>query len=155
MAVFDRPHSRPELRIIRPVAQLGMPHNQGGECTVSRRTLVYPESRIDPDPVSISRDLSHEYAQVALFCHEAHKCELRVTAATFELRLTLPRACIALIARDAVAIALAPVDDADVRECWKPRVADRSPAPLDEAYQRILADLEAYRSAVTATTAAN
>lgn len=78
-------------------------------------------------------------------------------AATFELRLVLSAAQVALLARGAVDVTLAPVGDADTKECFKPTVADRSPTPLDEAYRRILDDLEAYRKAVDGgrTIAAN
>lgn len=107
---------------------------------------VYPPRA--PQPVAIVRDLSREYAQLAVFAN-GHAADLWVTAATFELRLTLSPAQVALLARDAVGVALAPVENADLAECWKPAVADRDPKPVDAAYRALMAAVERYHEAAT------
>lgn len=106
-------------------------------------------ARGEPDATDVRRDLSCEYAQLAVF-GDVRRSELWVESAGFELHLGLSPAQVALLAASAVAAALAPITNASTEQCWQPRVADRSPALLDDAYAAILSAVAAYHDMATA-----
>lgn len=113
---------------------------------------VYPPR--PPQPVAIVRDLSREYAQLAIQQNSASVAELWVSSATFDLRLVLSAPQVAMLLRGAAAFVLFPVIEADIAECFKPTIADRRPEPLAAAYDDVIANWANYERTAAPRTEA-
>jgi hypothetical protein len=110
-------------------------------------------TRGDLRAAEVRHDLSRGYAQLSVHSDGAGRAVLWVEAPALDLELTLSPAQVALLASSAVGFALAPVADANTEQCWQPRVADRSPARLDAAYEAVVAAVQAFRQAATGAAA--